>query len=242
MSGLSWFLVDFVPVFRLGSENRFPPPRLAEESGLLAIGGDLSPQRLLLAYTYGIFPWYNEGEPILWWSPAPRCVLLPGDFHLSRSLGKLLRKGSYRATIDQSFAAVLRACATCGERKLQGTWISAEMMTAYTDLFSLGFSHSVEVWEGEELVGGLYGVSIGRCFFGESMFHTRTDASKFALYALTQTLLHRNFVMIDMQLPTSHLLSLGGRLLERKPFELLLKEALDLNVGQWSPFPDLVIW
>ena len=230
-----------MPVFRLSSEIRFPPPRLAEENGLLAIGGDLSPQRLLLAYSQGIFPWYNAGEPILWWSPMPRCILLPGDFYLSRSLRKLVRKGVYRVTIDQSLAKVIRACATSGVRKLPGTWISAEMIAAYEQLFVLGFCHSVEVWEGEEVVGGLYGVSIGRCFFGESMFHTRSDASKVALYALSRTLFSRQFIMIDMQMPTPHLLSLGGRLIEREPFELLLQEALGPDEWQRNPFPKEVV-
>ena len=207
----------------------------------MAIGGDLAPQRLLLAYSQGIFPWYNDGEPILWWSPMPRCVLLPGDFHLSRSLHKLWRREEYRVTIDHSFAAVIRACATSGERRLSGTWIGAEMIAAYEELFARGFCHSVEVWAGEELIGGLYGVSLGRCFFGESMFHVRTDASKMALYALSQTLFHSNFVMIDMQLPTPHLLSLGGRLLERGPFESLLKDALEPGNSPSRPFPDRVV-
>ena len=219
----------------------FPPPRLAEENGLLAIGGDLTQQRLLLAYSQGIFPWYNDGEPILWWSPMPRCALLSGDFHLSRSLRKLLRQGEYRVTIDQAFAAVIRACATTGERRLAGTWINTEMIAAYDELFMLGFCHSMEVWAGEELVGGLYGVSLGRCFFGESMFHLRTDASKIALYALSQTLFCRNFVMIDMQLPTPHLLSLGGRLLERGAFETLLKVGLEPVNSLSFPFPDQVL-
>lgn len=227
-----------MPVFRLGSEILFPPPRLAEENGLLAIGGDLSPQRLLLAYSQGIFPWYNAGEPILWWSPMPRCVLLPGDFHLSRSLRQLSQRGEYRVTIDQSFGAVIRACATSGERRLQGTWISAEMVAAYEELFTLGYSHSVEVWSGAVLVGGLYGVSLGRCFFGESMFHIRRDASKLALYALSQTLFLDSFAMIDMQLPTPHLLSLGGRLLERGAFELLLQDGLEPGNNLKRYFPD----
>ena len=221
-----------MPVFPLSSAIRFPPPRLAEENGLLAIGGDLSTHRLLLAYSQGIFPWYNEGEPILWWSPMPRCVLLPGDFHCSRSLRKLVRAEKHRVTIDQSFAAVMRACATSGVRKLSGTWIGAEMMAAYQELFALGFCHSVEVWEGDELVGGLYGVRIGRCFFGESMFHTRTDASKLALFTLSEVLFSRQFIMIDMQLPTPHLLSLGGRLIGRDHFELLLGEALKAGDGE----------
>jgi leucyl/phenylalanyl-tRNA--protein transferase len=230
-----------MPVFRLGSEILFPPTRLAEETGLLAIGGDLSPQRLLVAYSQGIFPWYNDGEPILWWSPVQRCVLLPGDFHLSKSLCKLLRRGEYRVTIDQSFAAVIRACAINGGRRLSGTWIGTEMIAAYEELFTLGFCHSVEVWTGEELVGGLYGVGLGRSFFGESMFHVRTDTSKMALYALSQTLFFRNYVMIDMQLPTPHLLSLGGRILEREDFELLLKNALEPSNSLNCPFPERVL-
>jgi leucyl/phenylalanyl-tRNA--protein transferase len=230
-----------VPVFRLGPEIFFPPPRLAEGNGLLAIGGDLSSQRLLLAYSQGIFPWFNDGEPILWWSPMPRCVLLPGDFHLSRSLRKSLRTGNYRFSIDQSFAAVIHACATSGKRRMSGTWISAEMVAAYEELFKLGFCHSVEVWAGQELVGGLYGVSIGRIFFGESMFQVRTGASKMALYALSQTLFLSNFVMIDMQLPTPHLLSLGGRLLERGDFESRLKDAFEASNSPESSFPGQVL-
>lgn len=230
-----------MPIFRLEPKIAFPPPQLAEENGLLAIGGDLSPQRLLLAYSQGIFPWYNAGEPILWWSPMTRCVLLPGDFHLSRSLRKRLRRGDYRITIDQSFAAVIQACATSGERQLSGTWISAEMVASYKELFTLGFCHSVEVWTGDELVGGLYGVSLGRSFFGESMFHVRPDASKMALYALSQTLFHHNFVMIDMQLPTLHLVSLGGRLLARRDFELLLQDALKTGSSRIRFFPRQVV-
>lgn len=230
-----------MPLFRLGSEILFPPPRLAEENGLLAIGGDLTPQRLLLAYSQGIFPWYNAGEPILWWTPMPRCVLLPGDFHLSSSLRKLLRRGECRLTIDQSFSAVIHACATSGGRQLSGTWISAEMIAAYEKLFSLGHCHSVEVWIGEKLIGGLYGVSLGHAFFGESMFHLCRDASKIALYALSQTLFCNNFLMIDMQLPTPHLISLGGRLLERGDFEVLLKDSLAPNNNLSRPFPAQVV-
>lgn len=228
-------------IFRLGTQLLFPPPRLAEANGLLAIGGDLAPQRLLLAYSRGIFPWYNTGEPILWWSPMPRCILSPGDFHLSRSLRQRLQSGVYRVTIDHSFSVVIHACASSGERKQQGTWISAEMISAYEQLFALGFSHSVEVWDGEEVVGGLYGVHLGRCFFGESMFHTRTDASKVALYALSKTLFNHEFAMIDMQLPTPHLLSLGGRLVEREPFELLLQRGFGSGGDQGCPFPSRVV-
>ncbi len=158
------------------------------------------------------------------------------DCALSRSLRKSLRTGEYRISFDQSFAAVIRACASSGKRWLSGTWITAEMVAAYEELFTLGFCHSVEVWVGEDLVGGLYGVSLGRSFFGESMFHIRTDASKVALYFLCQTLFNSNFVMIDMQLPTPYLLSLGGRILERGDFESLLKDAFELSNSQSSPF------
>lgn len=223
-----------MPVFHLGTEIRFPPSRLAEGNGLLAAGGDLTPERLLLGYSCGIFPWFNIGDPILWWSPMERCVLLPGDFSPSKSLRRVLRAREYLVTIDQSFAEVIRACAKSGVRQLSGTWIGAEMIAAYEKLFSLGFCHSVEVWKGEELVGGLYGVSIGRCFFGESMFHSRNNTSKIALYALSQTLFLNQFVMIDMQMPTPHLLSLGGRVLDRESFERLLMVAIEpLNF----PFP-----
>lgn len=226
--------------FLLGSELLFPPAHLADGSGLLAVGGDLSPQRLLLAYSQGIFPWYNEHEPILWWAPSTRCVLLPGDFHPARSVRKLWRREEYRVTIDHAFEAVVEACATSGDRRKQGTWITVEMMDAYNGLYSLGFCHSVEVWSGEELVGGLYGVSLGRCFFGESMFHLRTGASKMALYVLSQTLFSNSFAMIDMQLPTPHLLSLGGRLLPRQDFEMLLRGSLEAKDSWCYPFPDTV--
>lgn len=228
-----------MPVFRLGLELRFPPPSLTEGNGLLAVGGDLSAERLLLAYSLGIFPWYNAGEPILWWSPMPRCVLLPGDFHTSRSLRKCLRADRHRITFDRDFAAVIRACANCGERAREGTWISPAMIAAYEQLFALGFAHSLEVRQEGELVGGLYGVRLGRCFFGESMFHRQSDASKVALCALSRLLFAQGFVMIDMQLPTPHLLSLGGRLLERKAFKryLALGRVDTARCGIRSPTP-----
>lgn len=230
-----------MPVFRLDSELRFPPPFLAEGGGLLAVGGDLSVDRLLLAYSLGIFPWYNAGEPILWWSPMPRCVLLPGDFHTSRSLRKCLRADRYHITFDRDFAAVIRACARCGERAREGTWISPEMIAAYEQLFALGFAHSLEVHQGDELVGGLYGVRLGRCFFGESMFHQQSDASKVALCALSRLLFSQDYVMVDMQLPTPHLLSLGGRLLERKAFNRYLAvgrvDTAICGIRSSSPFP-----
>lgn len=223
-----------MPVFRLTSDLIFPSPAMAEPDGLLAVGGDLSPERLLLAYSQGIFPWFNEGDPLLWWSPMPRCVLLSEDLHLSRSLRKTLRSGRFRVSLDFDFAAVIRACATSGERSIKGTWITAEMMAAYERLHALGVAHAVEVWEGEFLAGGLYGVALGRCFFGESMFHYRTDASKVALAVLCGTLFRQGFALIDMQFPTPHLLSLGARLMEREAYEAYLHVGKTDGLSLWG--------
>jgi leucyl/phenylalanyl-tRNA--protein transferase len=203
----------------LDRELWFPPADTAHESGLLAIGGDLSPERLLLAYSLGIFPWYNPGEPILWWSPDPRCVLFPDEFHVSRSLQRLLRKHPYRLSFNENFAAVIYWC-----RRLRagpgghGSWITSEMKNAYQRLHQLGFAHSVECWEGESLVGGLYGVCIGRCFFGESMFSRKDNTSKIVLCQLMEHLRQRQFELIDCQQTTDHLLSFGACEIPRKQF------------------------
>ncbi len=210
----------------LDRELWFPPVDGAHESGLLAIGGDLSPERLLLAYSLGIFPWYNPGEPILWWSPDPRCVLFPDEFHVSRSLRRLLRKHPYRLSINENFAAVIYWC-----RRLRvepgghGTWITNDMKTAYQHLHQLGFAHSVECWEGENLVGGLYGVCIGRCFFGESMFSRSNNTSKLVLCHLMEHLCQRQFELIDCQQTTDHLLNFGAGEISRKQFVNHLQHA-----------------
>jgi len=159
-----------MPVFLLSENIAFPPPHFASKEGLLAIGGDLSRERLLLAYRMGIFPWYSEGEPILWWSPDPRLVLYPDELHISRTLTKVLKKNIFKITMDQAFEQVIDACAEIRLRKKEGTWIVDEMVDAYCDLHRAGFAHSVEVWQKGQLAGGLYGVSLGRSFFGESMF------------------------------------------------------------------------
>jgi leucyl/phenylalanyl-tRNA--protein transferase len=199
--------------------DTFPPVEraLKEPDGLVAAGGDLSPERLLAAYRRGIFPWYSRGQPILWWSPDPRAVLVPSEFKLSRSLAKTLRKKSFDVRIDTAFEQVIRAC---GDRKLrpEGTWISPEMRAAYIHLHSLGYAHSIEVFAGEELVGGLYGVALGKVFFGESMFSRVTDASKVALKILCDRLIAREFVLIDCQMVTAHLLSLGAKAISRSEF------------------------
>lgn len=191
---------------------------------MLAAGGDLSPPRLLEAYRQGIFPWYEPGQPILWWSPDPRMILYPSDFKLSKSLKKTLKK-PWTYTIDKAFNEVIHACATCNERTNK-TWITQEMKSAYFKLYELGFAHSVEVWNEDQLIGGLYGLSIGAVFFGESMFHIKPDASKLALYFLCQTLKNWHYDFIDCQLPTEHLKSLGCIAISRKRFLQQLQKSI----------------
>lgn len=201
----------------------FPPVRLAltEPDGLLAIGGCLSGQRLINAYRNGIFPWYNEGEPILWWSPNPRTVLFPNDLIISRSLRKTLRKNSFRFSIDQAFGQVISACAK-PRPDAAGTWISPEIKAAYLGLHQMGIAHSAEIWLGDELVGGLYGIALGQVFFGESMFHTVTDASKVAFVNLVEKLKSWNYCLIDCQVYSNHLASLGAKEIDRAVFIGLL--------------------
>ena len=198
-----------MPVFRLTSDLTFPPPWLAED-GLLAIGGDLSRERLLLAYRSGIFPWYSPGDPLLWWSPDPRTVMVPERIHVSRSLRRSLKRGDYRVTADMAFTEVIRGCAKTPRKQEQGTWITDSMEAAYIDLHRAGFAHSIESWRGEELAGGFYGVSIGACFFGESMFSRESNASKSALAVFAQQCLRWKISLIDCQMATAHLRSLGA--------------------------------
>jgi len=207
----------FIPVHDPG--YAFPDPALAmdEPNGLLAVGGDLSVRRLLTAYRRGIFPWYSDGQPILWWSPDPRAVLMPDQLKVSRSLNKTLRQERYTVTCDKAFDEVVRACA--GARAGNpGTWITREMMQAYTRLHRHGVAHSVEAWQGDELAGGLYGVALGRVFFGESMFHRGRDASKVAFVHLTRHLRRRGYELIDCQVGSEHLESLGAVEIDRADF------------------------
>lgn len=197
---------------------------LDEPDGLLAAGGDLSPERLLRAYRNGIFPWYDEGQPLLWWSPDPRCVFLPGDYRISRRLRRSLRTSSAEIRIDTAFADVIRACAGA-RRSQQGTWITADMIDAYYRLHELGWAHSIEVWDSGSLVGGLYGLAIGAAFFGESMFSTSPNASKFALLVLAGMLDSGAFTILDCQVVSGHLLSLGARTLPRSRFVQQLESA-----------------
>lgn len=201
------------------SPDAFPPVdrALREPDGLLAAGGDLSPARLLGAYRRGIFPWYSSGQPILWWCPDPRAVLLPTEFKLSRSLAKTIRNKGFETRVDTAFKDVIRACGS-SEVRPGGTWLSVEMRAAYVQLHDLGFAHSVETWRAGQLVGGLYGVAIGKMFFGESMFSLERDASKVAVARLCAELVGRDYQMIDCQMATPHLMSLGARLLPRAEF------------------------
>lgn len=215
--------------------GHFPPDTdaLASPNGLLAIGGDLSPNRLLAAYRRGIFPWYEEGQPILWWTPEPRLVFDPQHFHVSRSLRRTLNRGLFTVSWDTAFARVITACAQ-PRRTTTGTWITRDMQQAYIRLAELGHAHSIEVWHEERLVGGVYGVAMGAAFFGESMFSHETDASKVALHALCTRLADFRDALLDAQIPSPHLLSLGGELLSREQFLNRLARALVVP-GPWGP-------
>ncbi len=208
----------------------FPPLEAANEDGLLAMGGDLSPERLVLAYRSGIFPWFNPGEPILWWSPDPRCVIFPGQFKPSRSLSKSIRHRGYRFTLDTAFPDVIQQCA--GKRKNQpGTWITHDMQTAYIALHEIGIAHSAEIWLDDKLVGGLYGIALGQVFFGESMFSHQTDASKVALALLIAHLREWNFTLIDCQVSSDHILSLGAVEIPRTHFLAKLESVKGSGTG-----------
>lgn len=206
---------------------------LREPNGLLAAGGDLRPERLIQAYRHGCFPWFQDGQPILWWSPDPRTVLLPYELHVSRSLAKVLRQGRYQVSFDQAFADVIRACAAPRSYAAE-TWITSPMQDAYLELHRSGIAHSVEVWRDGELVGGLYGLAMGQLFFGESMFSRADNASKVGFATLVERLKAWGFVLIDCQMPTEHLLSLGARTISRDEFARYLSRHLDQpNRAEW---------
>lgn len=217
-------------------EYQFPDPRTADHDGLLAVGGDLSAEALMTAYSQGIFPWFDQHSPILWWCPNPRLVLFPEKLKVSASLKQRIRSGAYTVTIDENFGEVIGQCARIKRKDQQGTWITGEMIEAYTRLHQLGLAHSFEVSHSGKLVGGLYGVSLGRAFFGESMFHLVPDASKVALYHLVEWAIRKEFHFIDAQQSTSHLISLGAEEVHRDVFLKLLKEALQFPTlqGKWT--------
>jgi leucyl/phenylalanyl-tRNA--protein transferase len=224
-----------MPIFLLSEDIIFPPPHLAGAEGLLAVGGDLSEKRLLLAYKMGIFPWYSAGEPILWWSPDPRLVLFPQDIHISRSLKKTLKKDLFHTTMDCAFNQVMAGCAEPREGKRSDTWIVPEMMAAYGKLHSAGVAHSVEVWKEDSLVGGLYGVSLGGCFFGESMFSRVSNASKVALVMLIDFLVRHSFDLLDCQVKTDHLIRFGAKEVSRRHFLKILSTSIKkpTHKGKW---------
>lgn len=203
----------------------FPNPIYAEDKGLLAYGGDLNPSRIMTAYLNGIFPWYNESDPILWWSPNPRCVLNFEDFKISKSLQKVIDKNIFEIRFDTNFTQVMKECKNINRENQKGTWIQDELIEAYTKIHQMGFAHSFEAYYNGELVGGGYGINVGNIFCGESMFAKKTDASKVALYFLIQRLKEKGFSFIDCQIPTPHLLSLGAKTMERKEFILEVKKS-----------------
>lgn len=209
-------------LFRLGPDPIFPPPHLAEPEGLLAIGGDLATDRLVAAYRAGIFPWFEPGGPILWWSPDPRLVLFPDELKVSRRLARTIRSGRFEVRFDSAFDRVVRSCAEIPRGHEDGTWITPEMQDAYGRLHAMGLARSAEAWRDGELVGGVYGVAAGRCFCGESMFHSETDASKVALVALVGRLAAEGFEMVDCQVRSEHLLSLGAREIPRDEYLMRL--------------------
>ncbi len=215
-----------MPVFRLdGDRIEFPHPTLARADGLLAVGGDLCVERLLLAYTHGIFPWYNPGEEILWWCPKERFVIFPEEIHVSRSMRKYMKKHSLKVVLNRDFADTMHRCRIKREFN-DGTWITDEMEEAYSKLHKEGYAVSVEVYEDEMPAGGLYGVSIGRCFFGESMYSDKENGSKTALIAFAQLLEQQEFLFIDCQFHTEHLEQMGGRYISWETYDKMLQEGL----------------
>ena len=204
----------------------FPPVEAADENGLLAFGGDLGMNRLLLAYRSGIFPWFNEEDPICWWSPDPRFVLFPSELKVSKSMQVFFRKGTFQFTINKAFSSVITHCKKVYREGQGGTWITNEMQDAYINLHNAGYAHSAEAWHDGKLVGGLYGIRLGKVFFGESMFSLESNASKFAFINYVQQLQKQNVQLIDCQLHTAHLESLGARMISRGDFKKLLKEYL----------------
>ena len=226
-----------MPIYQLTDRNIFPNPMLAGTDGLLAVGGDLSAERLIEAYRNGIFPWYSEGQPYLWWSPDPRMVLFPSNFRRYKNLARVVHSSKFRVKIDHDFESVIVNCASIPRKGQEGeTWITSEMISAYLKLHKLGYAHSVEVYQSENLVGGLYGISLGSSFFGESMFYSVTDASKVALWHLVDLAIELSFDMIDVQQDTEHMRFMGAESITRKDFITLLARSVGKkdHIGNWG--------
>jgi len=211
-----------MPVFKLGKEPFFPPAEFADQNGVIAVGGDLTPERILNAYSKGIFPWYNEGEPIIWWSPDPRFVLFTDELHISKSMRKILNREEFTITFNSKFEEVIRNCSIPRAYE-KNTWLTDDMINAYTLMHKLGYAISTEVWKDKQLVGGLYGIGMGKCFFGESMFFLEKNASKYGLIKFTQKLRNLNIPFIDCQVTSNHLISFGAREIPRNEFLKLIK-------------------
>ena len=223
-------------IYMLSEELSFPSPEDADGEGLLAVGGDLRPERLVLAYSLGIFPWYSDGDPLMWWSPDPRMVIRPGEFRPSTSLRRFGGKSGIRLSMDEAFEAVVRNCARVPRHGQDGTWITDAMIQAYIELHRSGVGHSVECWEGDRLVGGLYGLSLGDCFFGESMFSKRSNVSKLAFWALMRHCKSVGIELVDCQLHNDHLERLGAYPISRTDFLALLYRDVnaETRIGSWS--------
>ncbi len=217
-------------IFQLNDAPVFPHPSLAEENGLLAVGGDLSVERLLAAYSNGIFPWYSQGDPPLWWFTNPRLVIFPEEFKVSKRLARTLRNTAFQISFDEDFSRIISLCATVRRENGEGTWISPEMQKAYEELHRAGYAHSVECWLDGELAGGLYGVQLGNVFFGESMFTTISNGSKAALAALVINLQQQGVALIDCQMTTDHLVTFGAREIEGSEFRRLLQLHIPQNI------------
>lgn len=229
-----------MPIFVLNEEIIFPPVHLAIREGILAVGGDLSPERLLKAYSEGIFPWYSDDEPIVWWSPDPRFVLLPEGIKISRTMRQVIDRRVFDITFDKAFPEVIASCSTIDRAHQYGTWITDEMREAYCRLHDLGYAHSIEAWKDGKLAGGLYGLSLGRCFFGESMFAKVSNASKAAFIVLVKKLEKLGFIIIDAQVYTRHLESLGAFEMPRDEYCAILRRGLQFETirGSWSRLLD----
>ena len=225
-----------MPIYALPRDPHFPPVAHAEPDGLLAVGGDLSPQRLLNAYAQGIFPWFSKGEPIMWWSPDPRMVLFPEELIVHKSMRPLINSNRLRVTFDTDFPAVIRNCSQLDRPGQQGSWIVPAMIDAYTELHRLGYAHSVEVWQDQTLVAGLYGIALGRCFFGESMFTHVSNASKLGFITLVQKLQAQAYTLIDCQQETTHLASLGARPIPRTDFIQHITLSIQQHPTQQGPW------
>lgn len=224
-----------MPIYLLNEKLSFPPVEGAED-GVVAVGGDLSPERLLLAYSKGIFPWFGENDPIIWHSPEERFIMLLDKLHISKSMRRVLNSNKFKITFDTDFIYIIQQCAQVKRKGEDSTWITSEMIDAYKKLHDLGYAHSIEVWQDDRIVGGLYGVSLGKCFFAESMFHTATNASKFAVIKLIELLKQKDFHFLDAQVYTDHVATLGAKEIPRQTFLQLLQEGLQHEswIGKWS--------